>query len=461
MNDAYKFIVVLCVSGAISLASAVERPTEVLFFFDTEDYTSDRANDAVVKIAQTFTDCGVTGHFAIVGYLAKKWMDYGRSDVVEALKPHLVGTQTMYHSLHPNILEQADAFDFDAAYAKLLKEEREGVDLIKKALGRDDLLCGVPPGNSKSYLAMYVWADLGLPFFCDTVVADGKGGDIWFCNQRHVNYTFSMERFLPVDNSRPDYKKILDGLAGNPRVVCYLHPNMAIFKKFWDWEPYHGGNNVPFGQWEKLPERTPAEIQEYLTRLACFITMIRNDSRFKIVTLADKLPSRPRRAITCADLPTLRDQMKRRIAHVREPASWCVADVFQASVRLLRGEKATVPGKVFGFLEAPAVITGAVTVTRAEMVAAAKRIDLSTFLPSVIRVGCQKVGPADFLVGALDLLTSEEDEVVLTSREPLDTRWPGLQGFHPKGTWTHCSSFKDAYASDRLRWQVWTLRYEK
>lgn len=31
-----------------------------------------------------------------------------------------------------------------------------------------------------------------------------------------------------------------------------------------------------------------------------------------------------------------------------------------------------------------------------------------------------------------------------------------------RNTWLHCPPpvFEDAYASDRLRWQIWTLRYE-
>ena len=446
---------VLCAAGALA-----REPTEVMFFFDTEDYTSDRANDAVVMIAKTFTDAGVRGHFAIVGYLAQKWMDYGRKDVVEALKPHLVGTQTMYHSLHPNILEMADERDVNIACANVLKQEKEGVELIRKALGRDDLVCGVPPGNSKSYAAMYAWADLGLPFFCDTVVYDDADGDIWYCNQRHYNYDFSLESFMPSRTEKPDFDRILDGFATRRRVICYLHPNMAIFTKFWDWDAYRGGNNVPFGKWEKLPERPAEETAEYLRRLGAFARRIKEDPRFRIVTLEDKLPSRPRRAITKADMPMLYGWMEQHIRDVREPASWCVADVFQAAVRFLRGEGETLPGKVYGFSEEPHIVKGLVRITRDEMVAAARRIDLTTFVPSSIAVGNAKLGPGDFLVGALQLLATDADAVTLYERPQYERGWKGLAAFHPKGTWTHMKDFRDKVASDRLRWQIWTLRYE-
>ena len=453
-------IVLSLLLATAALGASAREPTEVMFFFDTEDYTSDRANDSVVQIAQTFTDACVTGHFAIVGYLAQKWMDYGRTDVVEALKPHLIGTQTMYHSLHPNILEMADERDFSVAYANVMAQEKQGVDLIKKALGRDDIICGVPPGTAKSYVAMYVWADLGIPFWCDTVIADGEDGDLWYCNQRHYDYNWSMDQLLPTYTKKPDFDRLLNSFARRRRVLLFLHPNMATFTKFWDWEPYRGGNNVPFGQWEKLPERPAEETAEYLRRLGTLARRLKADPRFKIVTLKDKLPSAPRRAISRADMPVLHDWMAKHIRDVREPASWCVADVFQAAVRFLRGEGEVLPGKVYGFLEEPYAVTGSVRVTRAEMVEAARRIDLTSFVPASIKVGGTKVGPGDFLVGALQLLATGADAVTLCERPQYARDLKPLQTFQPKGTWTHATTFKDEIASDRLRWQIWTLRRE-
>ena len=144
----------------------------------------------------------------------------------------------------------ADERDFSVAYANVMAQEKQGVDLIKKALGRDDIICGVPPGTAKSYVAMYVWADLGIPFWCDTVIADGEDGDLWYCNQRHYDYNWSMDQLLPTYTKKPDFDRLLNSFARRRRVLLFLHPNMATFTKFWDWEPYRGGNNVPFGQWE-------------------------------------------------------------------------------------------------------------------------------------------------------------------------------------------------------------------
>ena len=59
--------------------------TEVLFFFDAEDYTSDFPNDALRDLANLFAGEGFTAHVAVVGYLAHEIARYNRRDVVEAL----------------------------------------------------------------------------------------------------------------------------------------------------------------------------------------------------------------------------------------------------------------------------------------------------------------------------------------------------------------------------------------
>jgi len=44
--------------------------TEVMVFFDAEDYTSDRPNDALRDLCNLFHDEGFVVHIALAGYLA-------------------------------------------------------------------------------------------------------------------------------------------------------------------------------------------------------------------------------------------------------------------------------------------------------------------------------------------------------------------------------------------------------
>jgi hypothetical protein len=92
---------------------------------------------------------------------------------------------------------------------------------------------------------------------------------------------------------------------------------------------------------------------------------------------------------------------------------------------------------------------------------AAMRIDLGTFIPSSINVGGVVIGPGDFLIAALEVLANGSECVTVTPREQLGDLdgFPELRDFKPRGRWILPSEFKDEYASDRLRWQFWTLRY--
>ena len=126
-----------------AFACTAQPVTKALFFFDTEEYTDPSNSDPIVSIASLLTEEGVRGHFEFVGYLAKKLVDWRRTDVIGALKPHLIGTQTLYHSLHPNINEKTDIADFDEAYRRAAADEWRSLGMILAALealetGTDD-----------------------------------------------------------------------------------------------------------------------------------------------------------------------------------------------------------------------------------------------------------------------------------------------------------------------------------
>ena len=85
----------ILLSAVLASAAIVSAKTEVMVFFDAEDFTSDRANDTIRDLANLCTEEGVRAQFAIVGYLAHEIMRHGRKDVVSALKPHVIGTQSL------------------------------------------------------------------------------------------------------------------------------------------------------------------------------------------------------------------------------------------------------------------------------------------------------------------------------------------------------------------------------
>ena len=458
-----RFVRAWSVSVALAISAAAFAKTEVLVFFDAEDFTSDRANDSIRDLADLCREEGVRAQFAIVGYLAHEIMRHGRKDVMEALKPHVIGTQSLYHSIHPNILEKSDHEDHELAYWSVYADELLGNKWITEMTGAK-LMCAVPPGNSKSYVAMYAYADMGIPFYCDTVVTDGQDGDISYCNIRQIPYyyAFMLESMLPDRCAgEPDYGKALDGMSARKRVILFMHPNSAIFTEFWDSLNYLKGAYTPFGQWKVSRERPAAETAEFYGRLRTLFRKLRRDPRFELTDLERLAAAEvPRKAISRDEIPALLAAMKGNLGCTRNP-SRSVADVFQAAVRFLRGERLAPPSKVYGFLSRPVGVKSPVEVTASELRAAAAKIDLGTFLPASIPVGDTAIGPADFLVAALEVLATGAEKVTVTPKEQLGNLdgFAKLRDFKPRGGWILPADFKDNYVSDRLRWQFWTLRY--
>ena len=455
-------------------APAVATTTEVMVFFDAEDYTSDRPNDALRDLCNLFHDEGFVVHIALAGYLAHEIERYGRMDVVEAMRPHLIGTQSMYHSLHPNIMEMSDGADYAAAYARVYKQEKEAIELIHRVTGRRPFFA-VPPGASKSYVAMDVYSDLGIKFYCDTVCARDEAGGDWFQGMRQFPYsnTFWIEALIPgqeggIAGGKDDvlginWTKALNELASRPRQIIFLHPCMAVNAEFWDSVNFMKGNFCEFGKWNVPRRRSAADTELYYARIRELLRRIKADGRFALTTLSEKAATeRHRSAIKRNDMSGF--------GALRCTGVYSVADVFQAAVAFLRDDSLREfrPGRTYGFLEKPYAIDRSVALKTIDLRESAGRIDLSRHIPASIDVGGTRIGPGDFLVAALKALNGGPapskcpESVTISPSDPLADldQFPRLRDFHPAGTWVFWPEYKDEFTSDRLRWQLWTWRRE-
>ena len=454
-----------------SPAGIGRRKTKVLFFFDTEDFTCDRSNDAIRDIANILKDEGVRGNFAMIGYLGQYLLDMKRTDVIEALSHHLIGSQTLYHSKHPNIQEYTDVADYAAAYRRAMEEERRGFELLGKALGGQRVnWCSVFPGNANSYVGLYVHSGLGSPFFGggNLSFTPGERQAAWFVNQFHLPYykKLHLESFIPPRKPL-DLAASLDELSRNDIVTLYMHPHMALSTQHWDGPNFDPRHPVEWGKWLPTPKRDEKDVAVYYDRLRAFVHALKNDPRFE-VTDCERLYAtfRPRQPITVRDVPAIRRALLGRLGPIgcQGVPSWCVADAFQGAVKLLRGESSHMPGYVHGFLEPPVGVAEETEVSAADLRSAAKAIDLETFIPPSIDVGGRRIGPADFLLAALEALETGADSVKVSPRDqlgPIEELMPSLATCTTKGGWPlYEDTFEDRYVTPRLRLQLWTLRYE-
>ena len=436
--------------------------TDIIFSFDTEDFTSSRAADGILYEANLFREEGVTGCFCVVGLLAKHLKEWGRTDVIEALSHHEIGTHTYGHTLHPMINEYTDIEDFEEAQTELIRQETLGIEYIKNTLGVDRVWAACPPGNQKSYVAMYGYHKMGIPIYADTFCDTEKGTGAYYCNIFHAYYAFGIEWFLR-DATEEQIKEKLNELAQRERAVIYTHPNMIIKEDFWDALNYHKENLVPFGQWIEAKD-LPQEITDtVLKNMRLLIRLIKNDPRFRIITysqLANELKNDGERIVTKEQVKEIYTHLQKGLFPMQKPYSLSLADMTLACRDLLQGKKEHLCGDVYGFLSKPYEITGEFTLSKDDIISACEQIKDGELLPEKIKVGNEYIGPADWLYGALEVLLGAKSVTVKPKPQlPSLDCMPEVRDSAFKGTWQHSDSFEDKYLSDRLRYQSWTMRF--
>jgi len=477
-----KFVLAFAVAAA--LVTEAKPLTRMVIYSDTEDYTCDRSNDGIRDFANVLTEEGVRGCFNITGYLALRIQEFGRQDVIKALKPHCLGTQTLYHSLHPTPAEIADDPIYERAYRRALMDESKATAMVEAVFGEGRSVFTCPPGKSISTPAMEAWYDLGYTFAAGNgyshcgnwgaqVARPGWEVDgLWYCNLYQPPYTFLfwLEKLIMAEDVSPEYiKGVLDKLANYDFAGIGFHPSLQLKQGHWDTYNYHGGNHVKWRQWKPAPDRPPEVTAGFYRNLRTFLRAVKADKRFAFTDFDEMLKRvRPRVDMKPSDLPAVWAALEKDFNCIRTPASWSVADCFYAVVGFLRGEAAYRPTKVYGFEHRPKGVMRPTTVTRAGLAAAARKIDLTTFLPSEIEVDGQMIGPADFLFAALTALTDGSERVTVTPREQLgsfkevpDLEKQFLGKANGNVTWgIFPDDFKDVYVSERFRLQLWTLRID-
>lgn len=445
--------------------------TDIVFSFDTEDIVNIDGFDGILRTAQILKKHNIRGSFQVVGRMAQQLERYGRTDIIEELKHHEIGIHSLGHSIHPTINECTDIEDYDAAHSILSARENECVSILKRVFGVDSFNSACPPGNSVSYVAHYLYNEMGVPVYCGDMIASRSFPcPVYFCNMLCTDYDICLEAFLVVkdDNMWPlcprsedEIRKTIDWAAENKDLlVCYHHPSMSMYAEWWDGVNYNG-ENTPEDEW-RTSKRVPDEaIEWYYDRFDHFVSLIKADPRFSIKTygeLAAKYSSAPR-TISLKDIPCIRSALEEKFHPVTAPHSYCISDIFHACGALLRGEAEYRCRHVKGFLATPYAIERDVTVTRDEMVASAKAMQAEEWLPTEIQVGESILGPADWLRAALAVLCGEDRVTLSPGPWQIDLdQFAVLRDLDLKQKWIDTKDLMDNFLSYRSRLQSWTLR---
>lgn len=439
--------------------------TKIVFSFDTEDYVNENAADGILWVADLLYSKGIKGCFCMVGWLADYLRKWERYDVIEALKKHEIGTHSLRHSYHPTINEYTDLEDFDKALELFKKNESDGFEMVKNALGDVDIIAATPPGESSSYVAHYGYADLGVKIYNSGVFYDlERNRPLSVCNIYGILYNFGVDNFLRNAN-KDEIRELINNIPDYQETfVFYHHPQKQLVSEHPD-DVNFNGSNTPYEEWKKSALRTPEETEKFRENYEFLVDELLNDPRFEVTTysaLAKEYAKGDNRTITLKDVPLIKEQIDEELFPVTVPDSYSLADIALACRDFLLGESEHKCGKVYGFLDTPYGISKKMTLTAEEIKECTKYFIDGKFLPEKLEVNGKIIGPADFIRGALEILSGKKSVTLVPDEWQIDlNEFPRIKKLNYKGTWVHTPDFEDKYLSKRARLQTWTMRLPK
>lgn len=443
--------------------------TKIMFCFDTEDYTTIESTEAAAKIADILTEEGCRGSFMTVGRVAYELSRQKRFDLLKSFEGHEINFHTKDHTLHPTLIEYTDVEDFTVASDRLLREECEGLGMVKAVFGLDKIYSACPPGPSRSYASMIVYKELGIPVYSDSGLMPKDGRDVFYCNALQLDYTvwFEGDIYLKYNNDDFLIDELKDRLAAREKAIIYDHPNRFIFSQFWDDINYNKKNHCEYGKWTPCRKRSDEDIKKYFDLYRKVIRSFKNDDRFEVTTPGEhweSIKDKQERTVDISQIPLIKKSLETEFAPVKEPVSLSISEIFDAALSFLSGKTSHKVRNIYGFLNTPKGITEETEVTACDVKKAVSEIvapfEKPFFVPETVNVGGKVLGAADFLFAMLDAICGKE-KILLKPRPQLNSldEFPEVRDVNFKGEWLYSDDLMDDYLSDRLRLQCWTLRF--
>lgn len=253
--------------------------TAVLISFDTEDFVSPAADDALLRLATLLTSKGLRGSFCMVGEKSRVLRERGRQDVLAALLPHEICFHSRDHSVHPTLAPRCDEAGWTRGLAEVRATELEAMSWVKEIHRRDRLFTAVPPGSNVAPQTIWLYQRAGIPTYAGGFFGNRDGKLYWYLGSLQVPYTIGADGVFAKQEVDEVWKRF-DAQAGWQTAVLCIHPTYTFHHTFWDKVNFDAGTNRPRERWEPAPARSDAEREALFERLSAFLDRIKADPRF-------------------------------------------------------------------------------------------------------------------------------------------------------------------------------------
>jgi hypothetical protein len=201
----------------------------------------------------------------VIGEKARSLEERGRSDVIEAMAGHDIGSHTNFGSIHPTVTEILEKKEMQEGTRVMLENESAGFEELERIF-QVPVRSLARHGGSYGPQLINALGEMGKAYVYSPFRLPGKHA-MWFCNALNFygdygyydDFYFNDELFEPVfDTLKQNFLKDTRGTD----VISFFagHPTKIRAEQFWDFNFYEGANPGPDEL--EAPELRPAESME-------------------------------------------------------------------------------------------------------------------------------------------------------------------------------------------------------
>lgn len=398
----------------------------VCFWFDVEDYVTPQSDDAVMRLARTFSEAGESATFKIVGEKARRLRERGREDVIAAVAEHDIGYHTDFHSVHPTVSEYLEGLGWDEGIEEFDRRERQGMEDVEELFGKRCSTYGQPGGSwaPQVYPALRRW---GIPTYVDEATHVGLNDQpFWYCRVLNVLRMRSRctRMKLGGGDSLREACDAFDSITqelqgeGGGLISIYYHPCEWSTTRFWDGVNFAKGHNTPLNALALPPLKPEDQAERDFKDFAAYVRHV-SESGARVVTAAELPVNYPdlwnSTPLSSGLIVGLADAVADSVTYQPVERGWVSAaeafGVLVETAACVKERGGIADGLTGRYVDGPIArpsVRESCEVTPDDFVAACARVSgelrLNDRVPSEVRVGGHVVGPAAFARAAARLL---------------------------------------------------------
>lgn len=282
---------------------------DLIICHDTEDvYTPAEAgmDDVPMRLAEIYSQEGITANFMVIAQRAQVLKDRGREDVIAALRQHCIGVHTRWDG-QPYDAVVALGKSWDEGLEEVRKLEKEAYSIVAEVFGCQPVCLSAHALNSAPHQHV-IARELGLPFNYGYATMPPLYNISRYCGTLNFPYyvaptNIAMPYFEGFDDAlshEPDFLRHLERFEGHidaclaaKQPVLLLHPCHPFKIYSLDWVDFYvspNGVNIPPEEWPKRRQagvRPRAQVELALRNFRRLAQYIRRHPHLNVLTIPE------------------------------------------------------------------------------------------------------------------------------------------------------------------------------